>query len=50
MQASAGITGRRQESNASRIRNVGPRMNTFLTMKEGDRYSRVPKEAASIEA
>ena len=35
-----GGRGKRQGSNASKIRNAGPRMDTFLTISEGDRSQR----------
>lgn len=36
MQTSTEIEWRRQGWNASKISNAGPRMDTFLTIKEGD--------------
>ena len=35
MQASTEVTGKKQGSNTSKIRNAGPRMDTFLMIKEG---------------
>ena len=43
MQASTENAGKRQGSNASKIRNAGPRMYTFLTINEGDPSQRRTK-------
>ena len=42
-QALTGDARERQGSNASKIRNVGPRMDTFLTINEGDPSQRGTK-------
>ena len=43
MQASTEDAGKRQGSNTSETRNVGPRMDTFLTINEGDLLQRDTK-------
>ena len=43
MQANRGDARERQGSNASKICNVGPRMDTFLTINEGDSSQRGTK-------
>lgn len=44
MQVSTEIAGRRQEPNASRIRNVGPWTDSFLTIRKITSRSGAPKE------
>ena len=43
MQASTEHAGKRKGSDASKIRNVGPRTDTFLTIMEGDQSQRDTK-------